>query len=246
VVTRPYEQPRPLPQARRRSGCLRTFVIALIALIVLLVAGDFVAKAFAENEIASQIKSHGFPKKPSVSIEGFPFLTQVLAKDIHQVRISSKNIPEGPVSISSISAVMNGIHLHGGFSGGTVDTLSGTVLVTFPSLQHTLNNNLGPLGSLLSSSGLTLSAAGPSSVKASLNLLVASGSATWRVVRLSGQEIQLRLVNSSGVPQSALSSVQNINIPIPKLPLGVKIDSVRIQSNGVVGHISGRDLNFGS
>jgi hypothetical protein len=221
-------------------------VIALIALIVLLVAGDFAAKAFAENEIASQIKSHGFPKKPSVSIEGFPFLTQVLGKDIHQVRISSKNIPEGPVSISSISAVMNGIHLHGGFSSGTVDTLSGTVLVTFPSLQHTLNSNLGPLGSLLSSSGLTLSAAGPNSVKASLNLLVASGSATWRVVRLSGQDIQLRLVNSSGVPQSALSSVQNINIPIPKLPLGVKIDSVRIQANGVVGHISGRDLNFGS
>jgi hypothetical protein len=246
VVTRPYEQPPPLPQARRRSGCLRTFVIALIALIVLLVAGDFAAKALAENEIASQIKSHGFPKKPSVSIEGFPFLTQVLGKDIHQVKISSQNIPEGPVSISRISAVMNGIHLHGGFSSGTVDTLSGTVLVTFPSLQRTLNSNLGPLGSLLSSSGLTLSAAGPNSVKATLNLLVASGSATWRLVRLSGQEMQLRLVNSSGVPQSALSSVQNINIPIPKLPLGVKIDSVRIQPNGVVGHISGRDLNFGS
>jgi LmeA-like phospholipid-binding len=249
VVTRPYEQPPPLPQARRRSGCLRTFVIALIALIVLLVAGDFAAKAFAENEVASQIKSHGFPKKPSVSIEGFPFLTQVLGKDIHEVKLSSKNVPEGPVSISSISAVMTGIHLHGGFtsiSGATVDTLRGTVLVTFPSLQHTLNNNLGPLGSLLSSSGLTLSAAGPNSVKASLNLLVASGSATWRVIRLSGQDIQLRLVNSSGVPRSALSSVQNINIPIPKLPLGVKIDSVRIEPNGVVGHISGRDLNFGS
>ena len=230
---------------RRRGGCLRTFVIALIALVVLLVAGDFAAKAFAENEIAGQIKSHGFPKKPSVSIEGFPFLTQVIGKDIHQVRISSQNIPEGPVDISRISAVMNGIHLNGGFSSGTVDKLAGSVLVTFPSLAHTLNSRLGPLGALLSSSGLTLSAAGPDEVKASLNLLVASGSATWRVTRLSGQDLQVRLVSSSGVPASALSSLQTINIPIPKLPLGVKIDSVRITGQGVVGHISGRNLAFG-
>lgn len=245
MVTRPYEQPPPSTQRVRRGGCLRTFVIALIALIVLLVAGDFAAKAFAENEIASQIKSHGFPKKPSVSIEGFPFLTQVIGRDIHQVKISSQNIPEGPVDISKISAVMNGIHLNGGFSSGTVDKLNGSVLVTYPSLDHTLNSQLGPLGSLLSSSGLTLSAAGNNEIKASLNLLVASGSATWRVVRLSGQEIQLTLVNSSGVPSSALSSVRNINIPIPKLPLGVKIDSVHITPNGVVGRISGRNLAFG-
>ena len=231
---------------RRRGGCLRTFVIALIALIVLLVAGDFVAKAFAESEIASQIKQHGFPKKPSVSIEGFPFLTQVIGHDIHQVRISSANISEGPVDISKISAVMSGIHLSGGFSSGTVDKLNGSVLVTFGSLGRTVNSQLGPLGNLLSSSGLTLSAAGPDEVKASLNLLVASGSATWRVSRLSGRELQIRLVSSSGVPSSALSSLQTINIPIPKLPLGVKIDSVRITGQGVKGHISGRNLSFGS
>jgi hypothetical protein len=108
-----------------------------------------------------------------------------------------------------------------------------------------VNSQLGPLGNLLSSSGLTLSAAGPDEVKASLNLLVASGSATWRVSRLSGRELQIRLVSSSGVPSSALSSLQTINIPIPKLPLGVKIDSVHITPQGVVGHISGRNLAFG-
>lgn len=242
MVTRPYEQPAP---PRRRGGCLRTFVIALIALIVLLVAGDFAAKAFAENEIASQIKSHGFPKKPSVDIEGFPFLTQVLGHDIHQVRLSSQNIHEGPVDISSISAVMNGIHLSGGFSSGTVDTLNGSVLVTFGSLDRAVSSQLGPAGSLVSAAGLTLSAAGGHEIKASLNLGIASGSATWRVIRLSGQKIQLALASSRGVPQQVLSGIQNINIPIPKLPLGVKIDSVRISPAGVVGHISGRDLTFG-
>lgn len=247
MVTRPYEQPPPLPQARRRGGCLRTFVIALIALIVLLVAGDFAAKAFAENEIAGQIKSHGFPKKPSVSIEGFPFLTQVIARNIHQVRLSSQNIHEGPVDISSISAVMTGIHLTSGFKGGTVDSLSGSVVVTFASVDRAVTSQLGPAGSLVASSGLTLSAAGGNKIKASVNLQpVGSGSATWGVTRVSGRLIRLTLVGSTGVPQSFLSSVQNINIPIPKLPLGVTIGSVRITPTGVVGHISGRNLTFGS
>jgi hypothetical protein len=235
----------PPPRPVRRGGCLRTFIIALVALIILLVAGDFIAKAVAQNEVASQIQKQGFPKKPSVSIAGFPFLTQVIGKDIQQVTISSTDIPEGPVDISRINAVISGIHLTGGFTSGTVSKLSGTVLVTFPALEHTMNSQLGPLGSLLSSSGLTLSAAGHDKIKASLDLLVASGSATWRVTRVSGQEVDIKLVGSSGVPASALSSLRDIHIPIPKLPLGVKIDSVHITSQGVVGRISGRNLPFG-
>ena len=234
------------PRTSRRGGCLRTFVIALIALIVLLVAGDFVVKGIAEGEIATQVKQHGFPKKPSVTIEGFPFLTQVIGHDIHQVRLSSQNVPEGPVSISRISAVMNGVHLNSGFSSGTVDRLNGSVLVTFPSLARTLKSKIGPLGSVVSAVGLRLSAAGPEEVKASLNLLVASGSATWRISRLSGQELVARVVSSSGVPASLLGSISQFTIKIPQLPFGVKIDSVRVEQDGVVGRISGRDLPFGS
>jgi hypothetical protein len=229
----------------RRGGCLRTFIIALIALIVVLVAGDFAAKAFAENEIAAQIQKHGFPKKPSVTIEGFPFLTQVIGHNIHQVKISSQNIPEGPVNLSKINAVMNGIHLNSGFSSGTVDTLNGSVLVTFGSLTKTLESQIGPLGQLVGSSGLTLSAAGSDEVKASIKLVVVTGQATWRVTRLSGQELRANLVSDSGVPSSLLSSLRHFTITIPQLPLGVKIDTVRVTPAGVVGQISGRDLAFG-
>lgn len=228
-----------------RGGCLRTFIVALVALVVLLVAADFIAKSVAQNELASQIQKHGFPKKPSVSIEGFPFLTQVVSRNIHQVKISSQNIPEGPVNISRVSAVMKGIHLNSGFTSGTVSQLSGSILVTFPSLAKTLNSQIGPLGALVGSSGLTLSAAGSNEIKASLDLLVASGSATWRITRLSGQEFNAKLVASSGVPSSVLGSISSFNIKIPELPLGMQIDSVHITPEGVVGAISGHNLSFG-
>jgi hypothetical protein len=229
----------------RRSGCLRTFSVALVALVVLLVAADFIAKSFAQNKLASEIQQHGFPKKPSVSIAGFPFLTQVISHNLKQVNISSQNIPEGPVNISQVSAVMKGIHLGSGFTSGTVSQVHGSVLVTFSSLARTLNSQIGPLGALVGSSGLTLSAASSDEVKATLDLLVASGSATWRISRISGQEFNARLVGSSGVPSSLLGSISSFNIRIPQLPLGMKIDSVRITPAGVVGSISGHNLPFG-
>jgi hypothetical protein len=221
-------------------------IIGVIVLVILLVAGDFVAKTVAQNELAAQIQKHGFPKKPSVSIEGFPFLTQVVSRNIHQIKISSRNVPEGPVKISKITATASDIRLNSGFSSGTVKKLTGSVLVTFSALDNTLNNQLGPLGSLLSSSGLTLSAAGHDEVKASLDLLVASGSATWKVSRLSGQGLDISLVGSSGVPSSALSSLRDIHIKLPHLPLGVRITSVHITQQGIIGRISGRNLPFGS
>jgi LmeA-like phospholipid-binding len=230
----------------RRGGCLRTFVIAVVVLVVLLVALDFVAKAFAQQKLASEIKQNGFPKKPSVTIEGFPFLTQVASRNLKQVKISSSNVPEGPLKISKVNAVMTGIHLNSGYESGTVRQLSGSVLVTFPAVSQTLASQLGPLSSLLGASGLTLSYASPSEVKASISLLIATGSATWRITRGGSNELHATLVSSSDIPKALLGGISSFSIKIPKLPLGVKIGTVRVTPDGITGQISGHDLAFGS
>jgi hypothetical protein len=230
---------------RRRGGCLRWLVIGVVVLLVVAVAGDFIAKSVAQNVAASQIQKQGFPKKPDVTIEGFPFLTQVAARDIRQVRLSSSDIAEGPVEVSKVSAVLNGIHLNSGFSSGTIDQLSGTVLITFPALATALTNALGPASSVAGAVGLTLSDAGPGEVRASVNLVVESGSATWKLTRLSGQELNIRLIGTSGVPAGLLSSVSNYTFDIPKLPYGMTIQEVAVTPAGIVGQISGHDLPFG-
>ena len=68
-----YDQARP-----RRRHPLRWIIIAVVVVLAILVGVDFAAKSYAEGQMASQIQQQGFPKKPDVSIEGFPFLTQVL------------------------------------------------------------------------------------------------------------------------------------------------------------------------
>ena len=229
---------------RRRGGCLRSLVIGVVVIVILLVVADFVAKAVAQNVAASQIQKQGFPKKPSVTIEGFPFLTQVASRDLHQVRLSASDVPEGPVEISQVNAVANNIRLNGDFSSGTIGQVSGTVLISFGSLSATVTKELGPAGQLVASSGLQLSAAGPDEVKASVDLLVASGSVTWRVTRVSGLELNVQLVASSGLPAEVLAPIRSFNFSIPKLPFGLTIQNVSVASSGIVGQISATNVAF--
>jgi LmeA-like phospholipid-binding len=243
VTYNPYGPGAQAPR-RRRGGCLRSLVIGVVVLVILLVAADFVAKAVAQNVAASQIQKQGFPKKPSVKIEGFPFLTQVASHDLHQVRLSASDVPEGPVEITAVNAVANNIHLNSGFNSGTIGQVSGTVLISFGSLSSTVTKELGPAGQLVASSGLHLSAAGPDEVKASVDLLVASGSATWRVTRVSGEELNVQLVASSGLPTEVLAPIRSFSFSIPKLPFGLTIQNVSVTSSGIVGQISATNVAF--
>jgi hypothetical protein len=233
------------PRRRGRRG--RRWIIALVVVIAVLVALDFAARAAAESVMASKIEQQGLQHKPGVSIDGFPFLTQVASRDFQQVNLTAADQTEGPVTITTINATARNIKLNSyAFSSGTIGSLSGTALISFSSLGNTLTQEVGPLGTLLNGAGLKLTAASPDEVKATLNLLVTTGSATWRVSRQSGDRLNIRLVSSSGLPSSLLGSIQDITLQIPKLPLGLTIDSVQVTTAGVVGHVTGTNVPFGN
>lgn len=234
---------RPSSGGRR----VRRYVIALVIVVAVLIALDFAARLVAENVMASKIEQQGLQHKPDVSIDGFPFLTQVAGRDFQQIHLTAADQTEGPVTITSINATGRNIRLNSyAFSSGTIGSLSGTAVISFSSLGNALTQQVGPLGSLLNGAGLNLTAAGPHEVKASLNVLVVSGSATWRVSRLSDNRLNIRLVSSSGLPSSLLSSIQDITLQIPKLPLGLSIDSVQVSPDGIVGRVSGANVPFSS
>jgi hypothetical protein len=238
---------RSMRSPSRGGGRARKYVMVLVIIVALLVAADFAARVAAQNVMATKIQEQGLSHKPDVSIGGFPFLTQVASKDLKQVTISTTNLTEGPVTISRINATATGTRLNSYTSqSGTISSLSGTALISFASLGNTLTQQVGPLGSLLKGAGLNLVAAGPNEVKASVNLLVTSGSATWRVSQVSGNQLHISLVSSSGLPSSLLGSIQNLTVQIPKLPLGLTINSISVTQSGVVGRLSAHNVPFGS
>jgi LmeA-like phospholipid-binding len=233
------------PSSGRRR--VRRYVTVLVIVIVLLVGLDFATRLVAENVIASKIEHQGLQHKPDVSIDGFPFLTQVASRDFERVNLTAAGQTAGPVTITTMNATARNIKLNSfAFSSGTIGSLSGTALISFSSLGNALTQQVGPLGSLLNGAGLNLSDAGSNEVKASLNVLVVSGSATWRVTLLSGNQLNIRLVSSGGLPSSLLSSIEDITLKLPKLPLGLAIDSVQVSPAGVVGRVSAANVPFGS
>jgi hypothetical protein len=233
---------------RRRRHPLRVVIIVLIVLIALLVAADFAARSFAENKAASEIQQQGFPKKPTVDIKGFPFLTQLAAKDFKDIQISSSNVTEGPLEIASIDATLTNVQINGAFSGGTIDNLDGTATITFAALANAMTAEAGPLGQL-AKSALTLSAASPDEVKATLNVVAFTGTAVWRVTTADDNGINvisIQLVSTGGLPRSLLSPLNTITVRLPALPLSLKIQSIAVSSSGLTGTLTGTDISFGS
>ncbi len=150
-------------QQTRRRRRTRRWLIALGVVIVLLVGADFAARAVAEQVAATQFQKQGnLSVKPDVTIEGFPFLTQVAAKDLSDVKVGITNLPEGPVTFSSINATATGIKLNSyAFNSGSIAHINGTAVISFASLGNTLSSEFGPLGQLLNGAGLKLSAGQP-------------------------------------------------------------------------------------
>lgn len=233
---------------RRSAG--RKALIWIIAVVVVLVGLDFGAKAFAESEAASQIQKQGFPKKPDISIAGFPFLTQVISRNFHQVTISSSDIPEGPIKITSLNVVAQNVKLKSNFQSGTAGPLNGTVLISLGAIGGFLSD-AGPLAGFLgggSNGGLKVVAVGSSELKANLNLVggAVNASATWRVTSAGPHAIELHLVSSNGLPATLLDSAKNVKIPLKSLPAGLKLTGrLSSSSGGIVAHVFAKSLAFG-
>jgi hypothetical protein len=198
--------------------------------VVILVVGDQVARGYAQNRIAMQIQSSGLNTKPSVSVKGWPFLTQVLGHDLKTVDISANNATADSGKLKfDFTAVATGVHLNSSFNGATVSNITGTAVLPFSSVA-------GLLG--VPSGTVTISADpadGPDAVKASAGIV---GSLTGTVKLVSPSEIALQLNSASGLASLFGGSGQAINIDIPKLPAGLVVRSVAVSSQGIVATAS--------
>ncbi|GLY36024.1 hypothetical protein Amsp01_020480 [Amycolatopsis sp. NBRC 101858] len=71
-------------------------MIALVVLVLLLVGADFGAAAYAEHMISQKARTQlQLTDDPSVTIHGFPFLTQALGGDYSHISVSAAGVPVG-------------------------------------------------------------------------------------------------------------------------------------------------------
>jgi hypothetical protein len=211
--------------------------IVLLAILGLLFGLDRAAAAYTAGRLAGKLQAEGFPTKPDVSIEGFPFLTQVIRHHLDGIKVTAPTLPAGPVTASRIEVQASDITLGSGYQSGTIARVTGTGLISFASLAH--------LPALAAVPGLKITGDGPHRVQLSVNLEILAASAIARVKMAGPGEIALRLVSASGVPASLLGRIRHLDVRIPRLPLGLTVQSVTVAAQGVVIGVSGNNVGFG-
>jgi hypothetical protein len=228
----------------------------VIVVLVLLVIGDFVAKAVATNDITSQIQSQAkLANSPQVSIQGFPFLTQVISKDLQEIDIKLSNVPAGPVTITTITAVAKGVHINSSWNGGLVDSVNGTAFISF-----------GALGQALSSTGvsqivnISLAQAGPNKIKATASFAGLASITEVATVKQVGNKITIMFDQNGSSGGSAIGdiggvignviggssgsgsggpTIPDLSFTLPSnIPAGLKLASVSVTATGVVATVS--------
>ena len=205
-------------------------LITLIVIIVVLVVGDRAANAYTENQMASQIQSSlGLSGKPHVTIQGFPFLTQLAARDFRTVDVNASNetikassAGSGLLEIASLTATLHGMHIHG-LNSATIDQFNASALITFTAL-----GNVGGIPQ-----GITLSADGPNQIKADISLGPLSDTATAQVTQTGSNQINVKVIKFGGIPVDVLGNLANFSFSIPKLPAGVTIQSISVTQQGL-------------
>jgi len=239
---RPAEPPTFVTRRRRRKGPLIA-LITVIVLLVLLVVSDRVANAYAENQMASQVQSSlALSGKPHVSIQGFPFWTQLIAKDFNTVDITASNetinspsAGGGVLEIASLNATLHGLHFQGFSSNSaTVDQFNASALITFTAL-----GNVGGIPQ-----GITLSADGPNRIKADISIGPLSDTATAQVTQTGPNQINVHVVDAGGIPADVLGNLADFSVSLPKLPAGVTIQSISVTQQGLQVTIIGQNTNL--
>ena len=229
----------------RRRHRLRALIIVLIVLAGLLVAADFAARSFAENQVATHIQQQGFPSKPKVTIDGFPFLTQLASRDFREIQISSGSITEGPLQIQSMNATLNQVLVSSSFSSGTIGQATGNADITFAALSSAMTTQGGSALQNVVSGVLTLSAAGPNEVKATVGVGGLGATAVWRVTLAGPNAISVQLVSGGSLPSQLLGGSSTIILALPELPMKLRLASINVTPSGLVASVTGQNVSFG-
>jgi hypothetical protein len=221
----------------------------LLAILVvfggIFVVIDRIALAVVENQAASSLQSsQNLSTKPSVSIAGFPFLTQVLSNEFDDVTVSASDITVGAgrtLRVAHVSVHLEHVTTSNSYTQVRARTATADARIDFTDLSHTL-------GVTVSADG-TDRVVGRPSVTIAGHTFSAQVSAAVHTSEKNGISFVDPKISAAGVTlpaaaSTALAGVFGNAISLAGLPFHVHLIGATVQPDGVVLHLTGHDLSY--
>jgi hypothetical protein len=122
---------------------MRRFAVSLLVLVAILVLADRVSLWAAQRDVAKRLQAAAHVHTaPQVEIHGFPFLTQLISGDYHDVDIRMTGLDSDGLRIDRLTVHLSGAHVSIGDvlsqdrSRIHVDQATARLHLTYPDLGH--------------------------------------------------------------------------------------------------------------
>ncbi|MFD7444563.1 DUF2993 domain-containing protein [Streptomyces sp. NPDC059909] len=232
---------------------LRILLITAVILGGLFAIADRLAVSFAESEVAAKVRSsQGLTGEPEVSINGFPFLTQVASSELDDVEVRLGGVKASAgghsVEVTEVAAELSGVRLDG-FSSAVADRATGSARISYEDLGKS-----APKGATVSYAGAERAAKGQVKVTGpAVELLEGAGVTIPRVAKVvlegrtietystvsisGGDTVRLRAADLPELPVPGLSGTLretvDYDLKIDGLPSTIKLDKVAADAIGL-------------
>lgn len=237
---------------------LRILLIIVVVLGGLFVIADRVAVGLAEDKAADKLRtSEGLASTPHVSINGFPFLTQVAGGTLDDVGIGIEDYEarsgSGTIRIADLTAEMHGVKFSGDYGSATAESATGTARISYDELLKAVSKqDPAPVAPGITAKIDGLAYGGGDKIKVVLAVKTPIG--TLRPTVMSTVEVQggkvsaradsLPKIGAFDMAEGRVRAVTDFQQAIDDLPAGIELDKVEPVKDGVEITVKGSDLKL--
>jgi LmeA-like phospholipid-binding len=221
---------------------MRRLLIGVLVLVALLLAVDrgaeFLAGRAAADRLADRPEVVG---QPDVNVGGFPFLTQLLAREFDDVDVSVPALTAQGVPLTDVDLQLRGVTPASGFTSVQVAQVDGTAVLTYADLQAA-----SPVTGITFSDGGNGTVAFAGSVTALGRQLDITGTAALRAegttVTVDPQQISTGDERLDAAAEQLLTGA--LVFDVGGLPANLALTGARGGPDGVVVTASGSNLTL--
>ncbi|BBH65022.1 hypothetical protein ACTI_17070 [Actinoplanes sp. OR16] len=238
----------------------RRLLTVVVVLVLLLIGGAFVldrvGKSYAERELGDRVAAEVAAQNatsgtPDVTIEGFPFLTQVASGDYQEVKIALPDFsaPDGAngtvrmslldISAQDVKAPLDTLRNGGDVIAGAV---AGAGTIGYAEITNLVNQDGLKLeekdGKLIASVQLEIPGQQPIEVTGTTNLVVEDGGVTVKFSEVTSKDLP-----AFPFLQSMIDAL-SYQLKIPELPLNLVVREVQVLPEGLRVTAGAQNVNL--